>query len=293
MNFENTAGLFILKSLNRMLRVATGRFKAPDGIKITTDEFPSFDNENIPFYLVEPYSLSDKLPVIMYLHGGAFVVSIQPMMLRNAAYYAEKLGCRIFIPEYRLSYEHPYPVPFEDCYSALLHLHNNENRYKIDRNRLILYGESSGGCLAASAVQRAKDIGGPRAAGQMLIYPVIDSSMNYQSMEKYEYAVWPKKANKHMWNLYLKDRNQDMRYAVPAKYEDPSGLPTAYIEPQEMDILCDEAVAYGEKLQNAGVETEINLVKASYHAFDMDHKSPLVQRVLEHRVAVMKRMLGI
>ena len=70
-------------------------------------------------------------------------------------------------------------------------------------------------------------------------------------------------------------------------------LPPAYIEPQEIDILRDEAVAYADKLKAAGVKVEVNIIPGSYHGFDSDAKSPLVKRVYEKRYRIMKEMLKI
>lgn len=72
--------------------------------------------------------------------------------------------------------------------------------------------------------------------------------------------------------------------------DDFSELPMAYVEPQEIDILCDEGIAYAEKLKRNGCLLELNIIKGSYHGFDFDHNSPLVQRVLQHRCEIMKQL---
>ena len=76
------------------------------------------------------------------------------------------------------------------------------------------------------------------------------------------------------------------------KCTDFTGLPTAYVEPQEIDCLRDEAIAYANKLKEAGISTELNIIKGSYHGADADHSSPLIQRVLKHRCEVMSRMFA-
>ena len=81
------------------------------------------------------------------------------------------------------------------------------------------------------------------------------------------------------------------KYAVPMEYENLAGMPPAYIEPQEIDILRDEAIAYAEKLKSAGVPVQINLIKASYHGFDADVKNPFVKRVLTKRIQVLKEFI--
>lgn len=125
----------------------------------------------------------------------------------------------------------------------------------------------------------------------MLVYPVCDNeSGKYASVENYKDAVWSKKANKTMWKTYLKQGTKNIAYVVPIK-SDLRNLPPAYIEPQEIDILRDEAVAYADKLKAAGVAVEMNKIPGSYHGFDSDFKSSLVKRVYEKRYQVIKRML--
>ena len=127
----------------------------------------------------------------------------------------------------------------------------------------------------------------------MLIYPVTDDqSEKYESVKQYPNAAWSAHANRQMWQLYFSKGDCGMRkYAVPMEYENLAGMPPAYIEPQEIDILRDEAIAYAEKLKSAGVPVQINLIKASYHGFDADVKNPFVKRVLTKRIQVLKEFI--
>lgn len=75
-------------------------------------------------------------------------------------------------------------------------------------------------------------------------------------------------------------------------YDDLAGMPPAYVEPQEIDVLRDEAIAYANKLKASGVPVEINVIPASYHGFDADVKNPFVKRVLEKRYAVIQDFLA-
>lgn len=98
----------------------------------------------------------------------------------------------------------------------------------------------------------------------MLVYPVCDNeSGKYASVENYKDAVWSKKANKTMWKTYLKQGTKNIAYVVPIK-SDLRNLPPAYIEPQEIDILRDEVVAYADKLKAVGVAVEVNKIPGSY-----------------------------
>lgn len=79
-------------------------------------------------------------------------------------------------------------------------------------------------------------------------------------------------------------------YTIPMKNE-LHDLPPAYIEPQQFDTLRDEAIAYANKLKNAGVDVDLNVISGSYHGFDADLKSPLVKRVFEKRYEVIRKFI--
>lgn len=164
----------------------------------------------------------------------------------------------------------------------------------MDPDRLLLYGESAGGCLAAGTALLARDGGGPPLRGQALIYPVLDRTMACPSHRLFPAAPWPPSANRQAWELYLRRGAGDMAaYASPLSAQDLSRLPPAYVESQEFDILRDEAEAYVRRLRSAGVAAQLWRVPGSYHGFDADRDSPLVRQALERRVRAMAAMLDL
>lgn len=291
-NFESPLISVVMKIGCKFVVAATKKYQPKSDITRTIIQLPMEDGEKIDCYLVEPAGAKEELPVIMYYHGGGFIFPIQQMMIQNAEYYARKLHCRVFVPEYRLAPKYPFPIPLEDCYRSLTYICEQKKRFHIDDKKLIIYGDSAGGCLAAAVVQMCRDRKGPRALGQMLIYPVTSNLSNTVSMEEYKDAVWSKEANIHMWNLYLKEGDKGMlKYAAPLSSDNFSDLPGAYIEPQEMDSLRDEAIEYGNKLKAAGNQTEIKLIPGSYHGFDTDVNNEFIRGILDYRCEIMKKML--
>lgn len=270
------------------------QYVPPQGILMEKTVYRSYDRVEITCYILGQEERTDqKAPCMIYYHGGGFMMPLQGMMLRNAAYYAIHTGCRVFLPEYRYVPEAECRTMIEDCFSIVKHIRKHAQGYGIDPEKLILYGDSAGAALAAGVTHLMRDRTLPKAAGQMLIYPVTDCcSDRHASMEAYRYAVWPKASNDYMWKLYLKGADAETKkLAAPLNMEDFSGLPLAYVEPQEIDILCDEGIAYAEKLRGQGSLMECNVVKGSYHGFDFDQESPLVRRVLEHRCEMIQRFL--
>lgn len=262
----------------------------PDGIVQRKDCYRSYDQEKVLFYSMEKRTETQGLaPCMIYFHGGGFMMPLQTMMLQNASYYVMQTGYKVVLPEYRYAPKVSCRTTIEDCFYMVLHIRKNYKRYGIDPDKIIIYGESAGGALAAGIVHLMRDRRVPSAAGQMLVYPATDYHYEkYNSMEEYKYAAWPKKSNVFMWKYYLKGAGPKvMRYAAPMNMGNFRNLPPAYVEPQEMDALCDEGIAYAKRLEKAGCPTILNIIPESYHGFDSDHQSPLVQRVLAQRCEVM------
>jgi acetyl esterase/lipase/predicted RNA-binding Zn-ribbon protein involved in translation (DUF1610 family) len=268
--------------------------KAPEGFKVSKYSVPVEDG-TIKMYSIESNDLADKkdVPVILYIHGGAFYFPLTEEGLDSMAYYAKAMGARVFLPDYRTSLDHPFPTPMNDSYASALYLEDNADKLGIDMDRLIIYGDSAGAALAAGVTQYIRDNGGPEARGQMLVYPVLDNSMKYESMKEYKDAAWPLNANENMWEVYLKNGdNGQIKYAAPMQSDNFSDLPQAYIEPSEMDILRDEGLSYADKLKEAGVNVETYVMPGGYHGFDSDQTNPLVKQMLKKRVEIMQNMIG-
>jgi len=291
-NFENPINLFFMKLGCNLSNLQIKPFKPEEGLKKSTIKIPVGNNEKIKCTVIEPSYTKEPLPAIIYLHGGAFVCPIVSLMIQNAAYYAKALNCRVFIPQYRLAPKYPFPTPLYDCYFSYNHIIENSLEYSIDKNNVLIYGDSAGGCLAASVCHMLRDNKKHMPNAQILAYPVTDNSMTSKSIEQFKNAAWTKTANIHMWNCYLKNGHNNMiGYAAPLHNANFYELPPAYVEVLEIDTLKDEAIAYADKLSDAKIPVETYLVEGAYHGFDIDHKSPLVKRVLKYRVKVMKKYL--
>ena len=285
-DFGNPKLAPMLTVLARNLHAAVNGWRPPVGVALQQERFTTEGGATVDCYVLEPASAEAKASML-FCHGGAFLLPVQTTALQMAAYFVQRLGLRVCLPEYRLLPQHPWPAAFEDCRTAWQTLAEKAG------SPLLLYGESAGGALAAGLTQWLRDNGGPWPAGQLLVYPVLDDRPSlYASMTAWPKAAWSRASNDFMWRSYLVDKPPEL-YAVPMRCTDLQGLPPAYVEPQEIDILHDEAVAYAGRLEQAGVEVELNEIAGSYHGFDTDLENPFVQSVLEQRVRAMARMLSI
>ena len=257
------------------------------GCHYQKEQVTVWDGETIDCYVFSPDGAEGSRGAMLYCHGGGFFLPIQPMMVRLAAQYARELNIRIYLPEYRILPEYPSPYSFRDCQSILQWMQvRGDTEY-------LLYGESAGGALAAGLALRTKDRGGISAKGQCLVYPALDNRCSrYPSMRLYSEAAWPLKSNLAMWREYLKNGSDDLEhYLIPMQAEDVSNLPPGYIEPQQIDTLRDEAIAFAGRLKAAGVEVTLNTVEGGYHGFDADTENEFVQRVVHQRINTMRTML--
>lgn len=244
--------------------------------------------------VIEAKQLDSNAPTILYLHGGGFFADLSPLILTKACFYANELKCKVFIPRYRTTYKHKYPIPVEDCYCAVKDIYDRADELNVRKDKFVLYGDSAGGCLAASVSLMARDRKEFSIAFQMLIYPVVDYLQQGNSLIQYKDATWSANANKQMWKLYLGDEVPNpIDYASPLHAKTHENLPPAYVEPHEMDSLCDEGIAYANKLEASKVPTILNVIKGSYHAFESEYPSSFVVNILKHRCNVIQEFFQI
>jgi len=275
------------------IRLQARTFGAPAGVAIRRVRFPGYRGEPLPAYIVEPEGLEGPAPCILYFHGGAFIFPVQAMMLRHAARYARELGARVIVPEYRLAPRHPFPVPVEDCYAALAWAARESSNLDLDPKRFLVLGESAGGCIAAAVALMARDRNGPPLLFQMLLYPVTDGSQQGEFLRTYPDGLWSTEANRQMWRLYLREGDiGEHAYASPLAAEDLHGLPPAYVEVAEYDCLRSEGLAYADRLAASGCTVTTEIVRGAFHGYDLQHRSPLVKRMLARRCAALRLALA-
>lgn len=282
-----------MKSTADFLQKQIQRFK-PKGSQVQRMHYTSFDGAQIPYYIFSPRDTSltnSPLPAIIYYHGGGFMFPIQKSMMNNSDLFVTNLGVRVFIPDYRTSLTECCDTIVEDCYEMLHYVFKNAIDLGVDPDRVVLYGDSAGGSLTESVAILNRDRETYPICGQLLAYPVCDNeSWKYMSVEKYQYAPWSKTANEQMWRIFLMRGCRDLKKVIPMK-NDLHGLPPTYMEPLEIDILRDEALAYSEKLRKANVAVTCNLVKGAYHGYDADLKSPLVKKIFARRYEMIRSFI--
>jgi acetyl esterase/lipase len=213
--------------------------------------------------LHRPAGVSQPGPALLWIHGGGYVIGTAQQDDALCARFARKLGITVAAVDYRLAPEHPYPAPLEDCYAALTWL---AALPAVDPSRVAIGGASAGGGLAAALALLARDRGEVTPIAQLLAYPMLDDRSG-STPENPNYRLWSPKSNRFGWAAYL--GNADPKVAVPARHEDLSGLPPAWIGVGTNDLFHDEDLAYAERLTAAGVPCHVEVVTGAFHGFDL------------------------
>lgn len=256
-------------------------------------EIASSDGTSFPCYVFTPKSAPQEkgYPAMIYYHGGGFMFPVQKPMMKNSELFASKTGVKVFLPDYRISLNCNCETIMADCMAALHYVFEHAENLQVDASRVLLYGDSAGGALASSVAIWNRDANAYPLCGQLLAYPVCDKeSWKYPSVEAYKDAVWTKNGNEAMWRVYLGRGCHNLSRFIPMA-NDLQGLPPTYIEAAEMDTLCDEALAFSEKLRKSGVDVEEHTIVGAFHGYDADLKSPLTKRSFERRYAAIRRFV--
>ncbi|WP_245627461.1 alpha/beta hydrolase [Actinomadura oligospora] len=212
--------------------------------------------------LYRPKRLGPGGPAILWMHGGGFCVGDLDTTHREALSLADEVGATVASVDYRLAPEHPYPAALDDCHRALVWLAGQD----VDPSRIAVAGVSAGGGLAAALALRVRDLGGPAIRFQALLIPELDDRLDTPSMRAFtDTPGWTRPNAEISWRRYLGGREDVPPHAAPARAEDLSGLPPAYISAAELDPLRDEALIYGTRLLQAGVSTELHVFAGTFH----------------------------
>ncbi|MFJ1669831.1 alpha/beta hydrolase [Streptomyces bottropensis] len=237
------------------------------------------------------------LPVIYHVHGGGMIVGNNRVGVDAPLAWARELGAVVVSVEYRLAPEHPHPAPVEDVYAGLLWTAGHADEIGGDAERIVIAGASAGGGLTAALALLTRDRKGPRPIGQVLLCPMLDDRNDTPSAHQMAgRGVWDRTANETGWTALLGERRggADVSpYAAPARAEDLSGLPPAFLDVGSAETFRDEVVAYASRLWRAGGVAELHVWPGGFHGFDGFAPQAAVSRECrEAQVRWVRRLLG-
>lgn len=233
----------------------------PDMASVENVAVPTADGQSINVRVLTPEG--DPRGVIVYYHGGGWMVGTADQFDTLGRQIAAGTGCTVLLPEYRLAPEYPYPTAANDAWDALTWAAG-----RFAGQPLIVSGDSSGGNLAAVVAQRAVRENGPEISLQALVYPVTDSDTDTECYRAPENQLMlDGKAMVWFWETYTPDPATRANWDVSPLQGEAAGLPPAVILLAQYDVLRAEGEAYAAKLAAAGVPVTTQQFDGQMHGF--------------------------
>ena len=245
-----------------------------DSIKVEERCLPTSDGEaEIRVKIHRPSGLSDKLPPMLYTHGGGYITGAPEPFAGAVARFIERRPCVVVAPAYRNALVKPYPAAFDDCYMTLLWMRDNADELGVDKAKFMIAGHSAGGGLTAAVTLKARDTGDVNVAFQMPFYPMIDDQQPQDPVRHMDAPGWDNRTNAFGWASYLKDLHaQDAEipaYAAPARNIDYREFPPTITFVGEYEPFYWETVEYVRRLKAAGVDVAFKVYEKCTHGPDM------------------------
>lgn len=239
----------------------------PEGLSVE-DGTIAGPGGSVPIRIYRPAG-EDRPPVLLYLHGGGFVLGGLDSHDDICAEIAAGARVGVVAVQYRLAPEHRFPAAFEDCLAAYRAV--MAEGFEFDSERLVIGGDSAGGNLAAALCLKLRDEAAPRPWGQVLVYPALGGDRGKGSYVEHARAPALATADIAFYEqAYVgppDDPNRDNKFASPLKETDYSGLPPAFLVAAEWDPLRDDCADYARALQAAGVGATVRHEPLLVHGF--------------------------
>jgi acetyl esterase len=240
----------------------------PEPVAETEDRTVAGAAGEIPVRVYTPEG-NAPLPVLMYFHGGGWVIGDIETHDALCRSLANRARCVVVSVQYRLAPEHKFPAQLDDCFAATAYVARHAAEFGADAGRLAVVGDSAGGNLAAAVTLMARDRGGPAIVHQVLIYPVTNFDFGTPSYsENATGYLLTEPLMRWFWDHYLPDPADGADpHASPLRAESLAGLPSALVVTAEYDPLRDEGEAYAARLSAAGVPVVMSRYDGMVHSF--------------------------
>ena len=274
--------------------------------KLSIDVGPG--REKLNLYVFRPASVreGEKTPLIYFIHGGGYHFGNTAMDESKIQGVADGSNATVVSPDYTLSVDpsYKYPMELEEVYAGLLYVYEHADELNVDKDNIVIEGESAGGGLTARLALYNRDRGEVPLKGQVLIYPMLDyRTGGEEDIYNNEYAgeyIWTRENNVFGWGKLLdgqekKPAGEEMIYFSPATATAAQlkGLPETFMIVGSLDLFCGEDMDYARKLTEAGVFTELYVEPGVPHAYEYLEGTPQTERFYEMRDRATARMLGL
>jgi epsilon-lactone hydrolase len=226
--------------------------------------------------------------VLLYLHGGGFVMGLTPPHLQMVAYLANKMGRRALMVDYRLAPENPYPAALEDCATAYGWL----LKRGVPAQNIGIAGDSAGGNLTITTLMKLREEGESLPAAAACLSPVTDLSNKYKLDRGFKDPLLPIKAVRFYNESYV-GHNDAHNPLISPVYGDWHGLPTMLVHAGEDEILCEDARRMASLAEAAGVEVRLEIYPRMWHVWQLYLSLPQARQSLDEIAQFLKEHMGV
>jgi len=256
------------------------------------------DGYTIKLNIVRPKGVSGKLPVFVFIHGGGWVLGDYPTHKRLVRDLVVESGFASVFVNYTLSPEAKFPQAVNEVFAATKWVASHGDEINVDGSRLAIVGNSAGGNMTVVTALKAIENSSPKIKVQILMWPVTDASMDYESVKLFgQDRFLTEPLLRWMAELYI-SKPEDARsiYLSPilASTNQLKGLPPTLIAVAENDILRDEGEAFGRKLDEAGVDVTTVRFNNAIHDWGMLNglaDTPETKALIRLSAATLKKYL--
>ena len=267
------------------------------GLETRDITIPGYGGDEIIVSVVQIKDRTGTGPGFYFTHGGGMIIGDRWTGVMALTDWILRYNAVAVTVEYRLAPEYVDPVPVEDCYSGLVWTAAHAQELGIELDRLLIAGGSAGGGLAAGTALLARDRRGPKLAGQLLMYPMLDDrDQTVSTIQIDGVGVWDRGSNVTGWTALLGDRRgtDDVSiYAAPSRATDLSGLPPAFIDCGSAEVFRDEDIAYAAAIWASGGQAELHVWPGGFHAFEgLVPQAALSREMVTARDNWVRRILG-
>jgi acetyl esterase len=249
--------------------------------------------------IVKPQGATGMLPVIVYMHGGGWILGNAATHDRLVRELAVGAGAAVAFVEYPNSPEARYPVAIEQGYATAQWIVRDGASKGLDASRMAVAGESVGGNMSAALSLMAKERGDVKFVHTSMYYPVTDAAMDTNSYRDFASGYYlSRDSMEWFWDAYLPDVDQRSEITASpnqASIEQVTGLPPTYLSVDEADVLRDEGEAYAAKLRSAGVPVTTVRYDGAVHDFmllDSVSQTRAARAAIAQATSVLRGALG-